>query len=188
MRRGSGAALLLVRAAMTTKAAEGADYSPLHRLALDVHRALSAAPIGVCDSTVVVLVGEESVLATSAQRLLSAAPSPPWVAGQWELKGEAANAGREVELALEAAAEYTLGVGAAPDGEQAVYPAIERTVRVANKSHLPRRPSLVINEGTVFVAPSRLASTTCGFAGRAAAADDRKGMTLGTTVAVEGRP
>ncbi|MFO0617709.1 MAG: hypothetical protein U0414_34260 [Polyangiaceae bacterium] len=122
MRRGAGASLLLIRTAMPSapappKSIDGTDYAPLHRLALDVHRALPSAPIGISDTTVVVLVGESASLPSAVQRVLSAAPSPPWVTGQWELTGEAANAGREIELALAAAtsaAEKRASAGGAP--------------------------------------------------------------------------
>lgn len=117
MRRGAGASLLIVRAAMQTKGSDGADYSPLHRIALDIHRALPSAPIAISDTSVVVLVTEATSLTAIVQRVLSAAPSPPWVTGQWELTGEGANAGRDIELALAAAtsaAEKRASAGGAP--------------------------------------------------------------------------
>lgn len=152
MRRGGSPTLLLVRAATAPSQRVpnlDTDYSPLARLAFDVHRAFPSLAIGTTDGTVALLVQEAASLAAVTATLAPLTPTPPWVVGQWELKGEGANAGREVELALSAIASVAekrgLGGGApgvvrlqdeAPSVEIASVEAINEAARSDKRTAL----------------------------------------------------
>ncbi len=108
--RRSRAAVLFCVKSTTSKTgqsiAPGGDYSPLARLGLEIHRAFPSSAIAVTDATVALLLslGEGGVddFDSAIKKLVSLAPSPPWVVGSWPLEGEGFGAGREVELALSA--------------------------------------------------------------------------------------
>lgn len=112
LRRSKSAGLFCVRSA-TSRPGQSivppqGDYSPIARLAIEIHRALPTHAIALGDGTITVLaIGPsetKSDLATLGQKLSTLAPSPPWVVGLWTLEGEGSGAGREVELALSAIA------------------------------------------------------------------------------------
>ncbi len=87
---------------------DAAEYSPLARFALGLHKALPSAPIAVFDDTVFVLSTNEA----DGQAILAAAP-PDVTLGLFPVRGGGPeSAGRELELALSA---ITLRAGRGTD-------------------------------------------------------------------------
>ena len=84
--------------------AMGTDYSPLSRLAFEIHRAFPSRPVAITDGTVILVVSEQDADGRSIEATLGAipklAPTPPWAVGAWKLEGEGLGAGRELELAI----------------------------------------------------------------------------------------
>ncbi len=107
LRRSKRSTLFCVRSAVArpgqSLAPPQGDYSPLARLAIDVHRAFPSLPVAIFDGTLALLAtgGDDDAIAVELTKLV---PSPPWVVGGWPLEGEGSGAGREVELALSAIA------------------------------------------------------------------------------------
>ena len=91
----------------------------------------------------------------------------------WSRNSENHVIGRELLGEIRLRQDTSLSVGPACDGVQAMHSAIRRAVGVLTNRASRTGPSLVIKEGTVFCAPSRVGECDLRIRSRAAAAHRR---------------
>lgn len=107
LQRKRAGALVLMRADAAAGAATGSEYAATAIAAVAAHRAFPSLAVGVADETVVMLVPGENAEAIEKGRAIleaarAAAKGRVFSCGYWTLAGEATDAGREMELALNA--------------------------------------------------------------------------------------
>jgi serine/threonine protein kinase len=107
LQRKRSGALVLIRAGAGIAATKPADYSPAALAAVAAHRAFSSLAVGVVDDVAVLIVPGDNAEAVekgraSLEAAKNAAPGRVFSCGYWTLSGEANDAGREMELSLNA--------------------------------------------------------------------------------------
>lgn len=119
LQRKRSGALVLVRAGSIGAAAKPADYAPAALAAIAAHRAFPSLAVGIVDDVALLIVPGEVAEAmekgrTALEAARNAAPGRVFSCGYWTLAGEANDAGREMELSLNAVnafAELSPGQG-----------------------------------------------------------------------------
>lgn len=107
LQRKRSGALVLLRADAGGVGAKGAEYAPAALAAFAAHRAFPSLAVAVIDEIAAVLVPGETVEVVEKGRAMmeaakAAAKGRGFSCGHWVLAGEATDAGREMELAINA--------------------------------------------------------------------------------------
>jgi serine/threonine protein kinase len=107
LQRKRSGSLVLLRADAGGASTKGADYAPAAVAAIAAHRAFPSLAVGVVEEITVVLVpGETAEAAEKGRAMMDAAKAVAggrgFSCGYWSLTGEANDAAREMELALNA--------------------------------------------------------------------------------------